>query len=93
MTKKERLIELFKKSIECKANYIAVSIETRGNDDVEIIVNPRNNFDNKLVYYCKAYNDDLVLNTYDGIRIVSVLGIQNDTTMNTAYEALLDSEI
>lgn len=60
----------FKQAIETNARYIAVQIETRGSEGIETIINPRENFEAKLAYYKNAYTDDLVLKTYDGIRIV-----------------------
>jgi len=59
----------FEAAKAAKANYIAVAIETRGSDELETIINPRANFEGKQAYYEKAYNDDLVLKTFDGIRI------------------------
>lgn len=66
----EKLEECFKRAIENDSKYIAVKIETRGSEGAEIIINPRCNFEAKLEYYKKAYTDDLVLKTYDGIKIV-----------------------
>lgn len=66
----ENLEECFKTAIENNSKYIAVKIETRGSEGAEIIINPRCNFESKLEYYKKAYTDDLVLKTYDGIRII-----------------------
>ena len=66
----ENLEECFKTAIENNSKYIAVKIETRGSEGAEIIINPRCNFEAKLEYYKKAYTDDLVLKTYDGIKIV-----------------------
>lgn len=66
----ENLEECFKTAIENNSKYIAVKIETRGLEGAEIIINPRCNFEAKLEYYKKAYTDDLVLKTYDGIRII-----------------------
>lgn len=62
----EKCFEIAKKS---KAKYIGVLIETRGSEAPEVIINPAENFDAKLEYYKKAYNDDLVLKTFDGIKI------------------------
>ena len=65
------LLEIcFKKAIETKAKYIAVQIETRGSEGIEVIINPNVNFSAKLDYYKKAYTEELVLKTYDGIKIV-----------------------
>lgn len=66
---KNDLKECFEQAKSASAKYIAVSIETRGNNDLDVIVNHKKNFDNKQVYYDKAYTDDLVLKTHDGIRI------------------------
>ena len=42
----------------------------RGFKDSEVIINPNANFDNKLEYYKKAYNDDLTLKSFNGIKII-----------------------
>lgn len=52
------------------AKYVGVLIETKGSNAPEIIINPSENFDAKLEYYKKAYTEDLVLKSFDGIRIV-----------------------
>lgn len=59
----------FENAKKNNAKYIGVLVETRGTDKPEIIINPSENFDFKLDYYKKAYNNDLVLKTFDGIRI------------------------
>ena len=88
ITKKEQLIELFQDAIELKSHYIAVEVETRGSDKNEIIINPYENFEKKLEYYVKAYNDDLVLNTYDGIRIISAISLDDNSEMYDVEVAL-----
>ena len=67
--KKEQLRNIFNNAIATKAAYVGVSIETRGMEKPEYIINPYENIAQKLVYYDSAYNDDLILKTYDGIRI------------------------
>lgn len=52
------------------AKFVGVAIWTKGNEGLEIIINPNVNFDKKFDYYKKAYTEDLVLKTYDGIKIV-----------------------
>lgn len=52
------------------SKFIGVLIETRGSNAPEIIINPAENFDAKLEYYKKAYTEDLVLKTFDGIKII-----------------------
>lgn len=70
--KKEYLRALFNQAIKEKSAYVAVQIETRGMEKPEYIINPRENIAQKLVYYDSAYNDDLVLKTYDGICITGI---------------------
>lgn len=60
----------FDEAIKQNSKFIGVAIETRGNKDIEVIINPRANFENKLEYYLSAYNEDLTLKSYDGIKIV-----------------------
>lgn len=50
--------------------YIGVKIQMQGFEQPEVIINPFNNFDAKLDYYKKAYNDDLTLKTFNGIKII-----------------------
>ena len=52
------------------ASYVGVKIQMQGFDKPETIINPNENFDEKLVYYKKAYNEDLTLKTFNGIKIV-----------------------
>lgn len=63
------LKECFKQAKEAGANYVAVAIWTKGSEELEIIINPKENFAAKQAYYEKAYTGDLVLKTYDGICI------------------------
>jgi hypothetical protein len=41
-----------------------------GFEKPEVIINPKQNFDTKLTYYIKAYNNDLTLKSFNGIKIV-----------------------
>lgn len=41
--------------------YLVVKIDTEGMPEPEIIINPADNFDEKIAYYNKAYNDDMEL--------------------------------
>jgi len=63
------LEEEFKIAIETKAKFIAVKIQTEASTDAEIIINPNANFPKKLEYYKKAYNEDLTLKAFNGIKI------------------------
>jgi len=50
--------------------YIGVLIEMQGFPRPEVIINENENFDSKFAYYKKAYNDDLTLKTFNGIKII-----------------------
>lgn len=88
VTKKDGLMEMFDKAIEYEWDYVAVAIETRGSEGVEIIVNPNCNFESKKEYYDKAYDDDLRLKTFDGIQIVSAIRFDEDRDWEDVVEEL-----
>ena len=67
---KERLEIEFLGAIEHNVPYVAVVVEMDGFEKPEIIVNQRANFEKKLEYYKSAYNDDLTLKSFNGIRII-----------------------
>ena len=69
--KKHLLIDTFNYALEHGKGYVGVAIETRGMEKPEYIINPYPNIAQKLAYYEGAYNDDLVLKSYDGIRITA----------------------
>ena len=50
--------------------YIGVKIQMQGFPKPEIIINENENFDSKFAYYKKAYNEELTLKTFNGIKIV-----------------------
>ena len=52
------------------SKYVGVKIEMQGFPKAEIIINENENFDSKFAYYKKAYNEDLTLKTFNGIKIV-----------------------
>ena len=66
---REELKKVFAKAKENKTDiYIAVTIP--GQDDYEYIVNKNRSLDNKLEYYCKAYDDSCVHCMNSQVRIV-----------------------
>ena len=71
-----------------KCIYVGVKIEMQGFEKPEIIINQVENFDTKLEYYKKAYNDDLTLKTFNGIKIIGFTyannfeGIEDDLVWN-----------
>ena len=64
------LEKCFKAATDLDVKFIAVKILMDGQEKPEVIINQRQNFESKLAYYTKAYNEDLTLKTYGGIRIV-----------------------
>lgn len=70
MTAKERLNVLFNEAIKKNAKWVYVVVQIKGNEHNEVIFNPNGNIAAKLEYYNKAYNDELELNTNNGIKIV-----------------------
>lgn len=66
---REDLIRMFNTAKENKTDvYVAVTIP--GQDDVEYIVNKHRSLDNKLEYYCKAYDENCTHCMNDKIKIV-----------------------
>lgn len=66
---RDELKKIFAKAKEENTDiYVAVTIP--GQDDVEYIVNKNKSLDNKLEYYCKAYDENCVHCMNDQIRIV-----------------------
>jgi len=70
---KTELEDVFTRAIETQEQYIGVRIETQGCSKPEIIINPRENFSEKLAYYKRAYNDDLTLKSFNGIKITGFM--------------------
>ena len=66
----DNLRNCFNSAKELKYNYVAVKIDMQGFEKPEVIINEKANFDKKLEYYEKAYDDNLVLKSFNGIRIV-----------------------
>ena len=67
------LVDVFNRAIALEEHYIGVRIETQGSEKPEIIINPTENFEAKLAYYKKAYNDDLTLKSFNGIKITGFI--------------------
>jgi hypothetical protein len=59
----------FKEAKEQNKKYIAVMVAMPNCPKNELIINERENFDSKLNYYKKAYDDQLHLKTFNAIQI------------------------
>jgi len=51
------------------AKYVGIKVEMQGFPKPEIIINENENFDSKFAYYKKSYNDNLILKSFDGVKI------------------------
>lgn len=67
------LEECFETAKRDKYEYIGIKIQMEGFPEPEVIINPNSNFDAKLEYYKKAYNDDLTLKAFKGIKIIGCM--------------------
>lgn len=73
--RKKQFTTVFKSAIQNHATYIGVGIQTEGSSRPEIIINPIENFAEKLKYYRAAYDEEMVLVSTKGkkdIRIIAV---------------------
>ena len=68
-------------------NYVAVKVDMKGFEKPEIIINSKENFEEKLEYYKKAYDENLILRSFNGIRIV---GFTYGDTFESIEEDLVD---
>lgn len=65
------LEKCFYEASQLGKKYIGVKIEMQGFEKPEVIINESVNFDSKFSYYKKAYNEDLTLKTFSGIKIIA----------------------
>ena len=66
----KNLENCFETAIKMGYLYVAVKIDMQGYNVPEIVINSRENFDAKLDYYRKAYDENLVFKNYPSIRII-----------------------
>lgn len=76
----------FNMSIKYKKKYVAVIIEMQGFENPELIINTTKNFKEKLEYYKKAYNEDLTLKSFNGIKIIDFIGTNYIDTIESVYK-------
>lgn len=58
------------------AKFMLIVVKAEGSSP-EIIINPKENFESKLAYYEKAYNDDLTLKNNPNIQIIDYDFVEN----------------
>ena len=85
MVNLSKLENCFKAAKETNQKFIGVLIQMQGFEKPELIINENGNFDSKLTYYKKAYNEDLTLKTFNGIKII---GYAFGSSLNDVYEYL-----
>ena len=68
--RRENLVNCFTQAEKLNYTYVAVAIDIQGNTQAEIIINHKDNFEAKLNYYLNAYDENLILNADNRIRIV-----------------------
>ena len=59
--RKQEFTQIINEGIDRNKNFMVVKIDTEGNPAPEIIINSAENFDKKIGYYGKAYNEDMEL--------------------------------
>ena len=66
----KNLKKCFYEASQQNKRYVGVLIQMQGFPKPEVIINQNENFDEKFAYYKKAYNDDLTLKSFNGIKII-----------------------
>ena len=90
MSALKNLEKCFYDASQAGEEYVGVKIEMQGFPEPEIIINKSSNFDKKLAYYKKAYNEDLTLKTFNGIKIIGFAS--GDTFAEIEYELVHKEE-
>lgn len=72
MTKKE-FVKQYEGAMRQGYRYIGVEVMVKGNTEPEYIINKASNFNSKLEYYKKAYNDNMQLIANNSITIVDII--------------------
>jgi len=83
----------FLKAKKHKWDYIGIKIQMDGFPEPEIIINPLANYDAKLEYYKKAYNDDLTLKAFSGIKIIDFSYGSSYEDIEEGYYSFISSDI
>jgi hypothetical protein len=74
-TKKKSLELLFQQATVFKCDYVAVAIQVKGVDGIEIILIPKDNFQFKMNYYDRTYDKDMIMKTNKDIQMVGAVGL------------------
>lgn len=63
------------KQIKENGNMLGIEVTIPGQNATELIINGVDSIDNKLDYYCKAYDENLVHSMNDRIKIVDIVEV------------------
>ncbi len=66
----DNLEKCFDVASHADKKYVGVLIKMEGFPKPEVVINESENFDSKFAYYKKAYDENLVLRSFSGIRII-----------------------
>lgn len=92
--KKSELIAGFINAEKTGSKYIGVSIQTEGSSKPEIIINPKENFDEKMKYYTEAYDNDLILIAAKGKKDIRIMEIAMGASFeDIEVQLLLESRV
>lgn len=80
---KEKFKQIVDEGITREKNFMIVKIATEGNPAPEIIINPSENFADKLRYYLNNYTDDMeLINAKKAGRIVRIVDVLMTRNLN-----------
>ena len=65
------------KDIKENGNMLGIKVTIPNQDETELIINSNSSIDNKIDYYCKAYDENLVHSMNDKIKIVDIQEIKH----------------
>lgn len=81
--KKETFLEYVNEGLKRRKSFMVVKIKTDGNPGAEIIVNPSENFDQKIKYYDKAYNDNMeLIKAKESGKIIKITDVLMTSNLN-----------
>lgn len=63
------------KEIKNNGNMLGIEVTIPNQKATELIINDTDSIDNKVEYYCKAYDENLVHSMNDRIKIVDIIEV------------------
>lgn len=63
------------KQIKENGNMLGIEVTIPGQEGIELIINGLDSIDNKVEYYCKAYDENLVHCMNDKVKIVDIVEV------------------